>query len=153
MDAAEIKEQNQFEELILGLIDDQYGCCKNFISPSTVSGLRNNLTSLKASGNMISAGIGNKMVFQNDQLIRSDTVKWIEELSTNPFEDIYLKKIWRFIHHLNKTCSTSIKTYESHYANYALGSFYKRHIDQFKNEKGPKILNSLILKSGLDGGR
>ena len=142
-DEEEVKEQYQFEELIQGLIDNQYGCCNDFIIPSTITGLRNNIATLNASGKMKSAGIGNKNDLQNNQLIRSDKVNWIEELSTNPFEKIYLEKIWRFIHHLNKTCFTSLKTYESHYANFEQGSFYKRHLDQFKSEKGRKY--SIVL--------
>ncbi|MBC8754813.1 2OG-Fe(II) oxygenase [Kordia sp. YSTF-M3] len=149
-DAEEIKEQNQFEELIQGLIDNQYGCCNDFIIPSIITGLRNNITTLNTSGKMKSAGIGNKVDFQNDQLIRSDKVNWIEELSTNEYEKIYLKKIWRFIHHLNKTCFTSIKTFESHYANYELGSFYKRHLDQFKSEKGRKYSIVLYLNQNWE---
>ncbi|WP_371742937.1 2OG-Fe(II) oxygenase [Lentimicrobium sp. S6] len=62
----------------------------------------------------------------------------MEQNSTNPFEEVYLRKIWRFINYLNITCFTSIKSFEGHYANYELGSFYKRHLDQFKSEKGRK---------------
>ncbi|WP_205635399.1 2OG-Fe(II) oxygenase [Flavivirga aquatica] len=67
----------------------------------------------------------------------------MEEQSKNKYETLYLNKIWWFINHLNKTCFTSIKTFESHYANYEQGSFYKRHLDQFKNEKGRKY--SIVL--------
>ncbi|MGH1384754.1 2OG-Fe(II) oxygenase [Kordia sp.] len=150
MNNEEIKEQNQFEELIQGLIDNQYGCCNDFILPSTATGLRNNIRTLNASGNLKSAGIGNKTDFQNDQLIRSDKVNWIEKFSANQYEKIYLQKIWRFIHHLNKTCFTSIKTFESHYSNYELGSFYKRHLDQFKSEKGRKYSIVLYLNQNWE---
>lgn len=131
-------EQNQFEELIQGLIDNKFGYSNNFLLPSTMAGLRDNMMILNTSGDMKSAGIGNQLTFQQNVLIRSDKVNWIEGKSKNQFEDIYLKKIWRFINHLNNTCFTSIHTFESHYANYELGSFYKRHLDQFKNEKGRK---------------
>ena len=148
MDEEQIQEQNQFEELIQGLIDDQYGCSNNFLLPTTMAGLRSNMTALITSGNMKAAGVGNKKEIQNEVLIRGDMVNWIEEQSTNQFEEIYLKKIWRFIHHLNKTCFTSIKTFESHYANYGLGSFYKKHFDQFKSEKGRKY--SIVLYLNQD---
>lgn len=144
----EILEQNQFEELIQGLIDDDYGCCNDFIVPSTQIGLSANITTLNDAGMMKAAGIGQNSDYQKDALIRSDRVTWIEELSTNPFEMIYLKKVHKFIDHLNKTCFTSIKSFESHYANYEKGSFYKRHIDQFKNEKGRKY--SIVLYLNQD---
>jgi len=138
-------EQNQFEELIQGLIDNKFGCSNNFLMPSTMSGLRDNITALTTSGNMKIAGIGNKMDYQKNALIRSDKVNWIEEQSTNQYEEVYLKKMWRFINHLNNTCFTSILSFESHYANFGVGSFYKKHIDQFKSEKGRKFSVVLYL--------
>ena len=155
MEDEETKERNQFEELIQGLIDNQYGCCNDFISPSTVQGLINNMTALIASGDMKSAGIGKENDFQKNKLIRSDKINWIDDLSKNQYEEIYLKKVRAFIDHLNKTCFTTIKTFESHYANYETGSFYKRHIDQFKNEKGRKYSIVLYLNQNWeekDGG-
>lgn len=136
-------ETNQFEELIQGLLDNNYGSCTDFLLPNTMKGLRGNMTALNSAGEMEYAGIGNKNDFQKDKLIRSDKVNWIEGESTNEYETVYLQKVWRFINHLNKTCFTSIKTFESHYANYEKGSFYKRHVDQFKNENGRKY--SIVL--------
>lgn len=143
-----IEEQNQFEQLIKGLIDNKYGCCDNFLTESSVSGLRTNMASLNALGEMLPAGIGNKFALQKNTSIRGDTLNWIDEHSINEHEAYYLKKIWRFINYLNTTCFTSIKTFESHYANYDIGSFYKRHLDQFKTEKGRKY--SIILYLNQD---
>ena len=52
-------------------------------------------------------------------------------------------------------CFTTIKTFEGHYANYESGSYYKRHIDQFKSEKGRKYSIVLYLNKDwkdVDGG-
>lgn len=155
MNNEENLEYDQFEELIQGLIDDDYGCCNDFILPSTVIGLGANILSLGEAGNMKASGIGNNYDFQKDKTIRGDTINWIEEHSTNLFEMIYLKKIESFILHLNKTCFTSILSFESHYASYEKSGFYKRHIDQFKSEKGRKYSMVLYLNEeweGKDGG-
>jgi SM-20-related protein len=141
----EIKEYNQFEKLIQELIDNEFSCSDDFFQPETIEGLRMNIEHLKASRLMKQAGIGNHNNFQTNILIRGDKVNWIEENSTNPFEEVYLRKIWRFINHMNKTCFTSIKSFESHYASYEIGSCYKRHIDQFKTEKGRKFSMVLYL--------
>lgn len=139
----DFEEQNQFEELIKGLINNKYGCCDNFLTQSNISGLRDNMTSLNALKIMLPAGIGNKSALQKNTTIRGDSISWIDEHSINEHEVYYLKKIGRFITYLNTTCYTSIQTFESHYANYEVGSFYKRHLDQFKTEKGRKY--SIIL--------
>ena len=81
--------------------------------------------------------------FLIDQAVRGDKINWIAGESTDSFEMIYLKKIDRFIKHLNTTCFTSIKSVESHYASYEKFRFYKRHHDQFKQEKGRDF--SIIL--------
>lgn len=155
MEDEEIQEQNQFEELIQGLIDNKYGCCNDFITPSTVTGLRDTNQSLCESGDMKPAGIGNSFDIKQNKEIRGDKINWIQDLSINPFEIIYLKKVGKFIEHLNKTCFTSIKSFESHYSNYEKLSFYKRHLDQFKTEKGRKFSIILYLNKDweeVDGG-
>jgi len=141
----EIKEHNQFEQLIQELIDNEFSCADDFFSAETTAGLNANMANLKMAGSLKHAGIGNQSHFQTNKLIRGDSVNWIEDQSNNPFEEIYLRKIWRFINHMNKTCFTSIKSFESHYANYEVGGFYKRHIDQFKTEKGRKFSMVLYL--------
>ncbi|XMO85553.1 2OG-Fe(II) oxygenase [Algibacter sp. AS12] len=144
---ADVFENNQFEGLINGLIKNNYGCCDNFILPQTVNGLRANIQLLSDAGNMTFSGIGNKTDFQQNKLIRGDKINWIEAQSLNPFELVYLQKVEHFIKYLNETCFTAIKRYESHYSSYEKDSFYKRHIDQFKNEKGRKFSIVLYLNN------
>ena len=148
MDNEEIQEQIQFEGLIQGLIDNEYGCCNDFILPITVAGLRANIQVLSKSENMKPSGFGNKEDFQKDKSIRGDKINWIGEQSSDQFELIYLKKIEKFILYLNKTCFTSIINFESHYSSYEKRSFYARHLDQFKNEKGRKY--SIVLYLNQD---
>ena len=155
MESQEEQEQSQFEGLIQGLVDDEYGCCNGFMIPSTVVGLGDNIQRLDKSGDMKSSGFGNKSDFKKDDSIRGDKISWIEGKSTNEFELIYLNKIEKFIAYLNKTCFTSIQNFESHYSTYEKRNFYKRHIDQFKNEKGRKYSIVLYLNQGWkpeDGG-
>lgn len=155
MDTLDFIEQDQFEELIQGLITNDYGCCNDFLLPATLVGLRENMNLLGALGEMKPAGIGNKLNFQQSKLIRSDKINWLEDDSDNEFESTFLKKVWRFIEYMNKTCFTSLKTFESHYSSYCQGSIYKRHIDQFKSEKGRKYSMVLYLNQNWkkeDGG-
>lgn len=150
-----MNEQAQFEALIQGLIDNNYSYCNDFILPSTVIGLSANIQKLHELGNMQASGIGNKAIFQKNSAFRGDKINWIAVQSINEFESIYNLKINRFIAYLNQTCFTSIINFESHYASYETNSFYKRHIDQFKNEKGRKFSLVLYLNDNwqvADGG-
>lgn len=155
IDIEDQQEVNQFESLIEGLIGNQFGYCIDFLSPSIIIGLKANIQNLNKTGSMKLAGVGNDGGLHRNIQIRTDKINWIETNTSNEFEILYLRKIQRFINYLNKTCFTSIRSFESHYSNYKKGAFYKRHIDQFKTEKGRKYSIILYLNQDwqeLDGG-
>ena len=155
MTKKETLEEIQFEALIKGLIDHNYGTCDDFISPQTVDGLVNNIQKSILFGSMKPSGLGNKATPQQNKKIRGDKINWIEAETENAFELTFLKKIESFILYLNNTCYTSIKSFETHYSNYNKGRFYKRHLDQFKDEKGRQFSIVLYLNSDWkkeDGG-
>lgn len=155
MSSEEILEQAQFEALICGLIDNEYGCCNDFILPATVIGLNANIERLGELNSLMPSGVGNQSDYKKDGNVRGDKINWIVEQSSNPFEIIYLKKIENFILYLNKTCFTALTNFESHYSSYDMKSFYKRHIDQFKTEHGRKFSIVLYLNEDWtkeDGG-
>ena len=103
MDSEEIQSQRHFEELIQGLIDNTYGCCNDFLSPETIQGLLHNLQNLSDTGMLQDSGIGNQLNYQRNLQVRGDRINWIDALSKNPFELMYLTKVQQFINHLNKT--------------------------------------------------
>lgn len=137
------QNETQFEALIQGLIDNDYGYCDDFLNAKTVIGLREKLICLDAEGEMKRAGIGKDQALQTNDQVRGDEIKWIENDSKDQFERIYLRKVADFILYLNKTCYASINEHESHYASYAQNTFYKRHKDQFKDDSKRKF--SLVL--------
>ncbi|GAA4829181.1 2OG-Fe(II) oxygenase [Algivirga pacifica] len=134
-----VHEEALFEELIQGMVSQKFGVCDTFLDPSLTEGLRNNLLSYLGDGKMKPAGIGQNFDYQKNAEVRGDVIKWIENDSNDPFERQFLDKVERFIQYLNSTCYTSINAYEFHYAYYEQGSFYQRHLDQFKSDKGRKF--------------
>lgn len=150
------QEELQFEALIDGLLNNQYGLCESFMDTHIISGLRDNLFKHRENGEMHPAGIGKKFDYQKNTLVRGDLIKWIDNESQDVFERVLLDKIKRFIKYLNRTCYTSINDYEFHYANYEVNSFYKRHLDQFKSEKGRQFSFIIYLNENwttTDGGK
>lgn len=143
-------EYDGFECLVEGLIKERYGVCNELFSPALIQGLRQNLYRYAAEGEMHPAGIGRRFDYQKNTEVRGDLVRWIDIDDGNPFEVELLQIIDRFIQHLNSTCYTSLNDYEFHYASYEPGSFYKRHLDQFKNEKGRKFSFVIYLNDGWD---
>ena len=67
--------------------------------------------------------------------MRSDKIYWLDRQHDNPFEINFFELMDSFVSYLNSTCYTGITGYEFHYTLYEKGSFYKKHLDQFRNNK------------------
>ncbi len=147
--------QTIFDCLIDSYIADKVGIAEHFLSNSLADNLKANLNALYAERKMLSAGIGNKTVLQHDQLIRSDKIYWLDPLHNDLHENLFFELMDRFVRYLNSSCYTGITGYEFHYALYEKGSFYKKHLDQFRNNTSRAFSMIMYLNMGWqeeDGG-
>jgi SM-20-related protein len=131
--------ENQFDVLIDSYLENKVGIDKSFLNAALSKGLHQNILQLQKDELMNVAGIGNEVIKDAQQKIRSDKIYWMEEGSGNKYEEEFLNQVQDFISHLNRTCYTGINACEFHYAVYEEGSFYKRHKDQFKNDDNRKF--------------
>ena len=122
-----------FNELIDSYIDTKIGITEHFLNDDLAKHLKENLNILYAKKQLLYAGTGNKKLVLHDKLIRSDAIYWLDRKHNDPYENEFFDLIDEFVSHLNSTCYTGITGYEFHYALYEKGSFYKKHLDQFKN--------------------
>lgn len=125
--------QNIFDTLINSFIDDKVGIAENFLNADLAAHLKANLATLYAEKQLVSAGTGNETLVLQDKSIRSDSIYWLDRKHNDPHENDFFDLMDRFISHLNATCYTGITGYEFHYTLYEKGSFYKKHLDQFRN--------------------
>ncbi len=105
--------------------------------------LKENLQNLHANHQLQNAGTGSQATIDPKKLLRSDVIHWLDRKHDNIYEHEFLNLIDLFVAHLNATCYTSIKSYEFHYTLYEKGSFYKKHIDQFRDNDSRQF--SLIV--------
>lgn len=124
----------KFEALIEGYLADDYATCEDFFDEKLIAALRKNLLKGHADGIMHRAGVGKQASFQQNQKVRGDVISWIENDSIEPSELAFMRIVEAFYRHLNQTCYTGINGCEFHNALYETGSFYKRHLDQFKQD-------------------
>lgn len=122
-----------FNTLIDSFIDSKVGIAENFLSEVLASHLKENLNLLYSGRQMLSAGTGNEAVAVQNKLIRGDKIYWLDRKHNNPHENDFFDLMDSFVSHLNSTCYTGITGYEFHYTLYETGSFYKKHLDQFRN--------------------
>ena len=146
--------QPTFESFISSFIDNKVGIADNFLPVSLASGLKENLLELYSGKQLHSAGTGNTDV-SHDKQFRSDIIYWLDRDNENVAETAFFAHMDEFVEFLNVTCYTGITGYEFHYTLYPAGSFYKRHLDQFRNNDSRKYSMIMYLNENwevADGG-
>lgn len=96
--------------------------------------LRDSLVGLLEQDALRDAGIGKDPTQSLQKQIRSDKIHWLDRSSENLSEKTFFDHMDEFVKYLNITCYTGITGYEFHYAFYDQGTFYKRHLDQFRDD-------------------
>lgn len=144
-----------FDCLIDSFIEDKVGIAENFLSISLAAQLKENLITLFENKKLLNAGIGNNVVVNQDKLIRSDVIYWLDRKHENQYENDFFDLMDEFVLYLNQTCYTGITGYEFHYTLYEKGTFYKKHIDQFQHNGSRQYSMIMYLNAGWkaeDGG-
>lgn len=122
-----------FDCLIDSFIANQVGISENFLSVALAAHLKENLNNIFQNDEFLHAGIGNNILAERNKLIRSDVIYWLDRKHENQYENEFFDLMDQFVAYLNRTCYTGITGYEFHYTLYLPGTFYKKHIDQFRN--------------------
>lgn len=147
--------EKNFNELIESFIENKVGITDNFLGAALASNLKTNLTSYYHGNLLLSAGTGNKSLVTQDTLFRSDKIYWLDRSHNDIHENEFFDLMDQFIAYLNDTCYAGISGYEFHYTLYEEGSFYKKHIDRFRNDDSRKYSMVMYLNEGWtapDGG-
>lgn len=127
--------ERTFESIITSFLKNRVGLIDDFLNEDLSKNLKENLLQLLLDKQLKVAGIGNNSKFNTNKQIRSDAIYWLDRKHNNIHENNFFDLIDEFILYLNRTCYAGITGYEFHYAHYGEGSFYKRHLDQFKDNQ------------------
>ena len=144
-----------FDTLIDSFIQHKVGIADDFLSKILSAHLKENLIALYANKQLLLAGTGNLTGLTHDKLTRSDKIYWLDREHNNVHENSFFELMDSFVKYLNSSCYTGITGYEFHYTLYEKGSFYKRHLDQFRNNKSREYSMIMYLNDNWqqqDGG-
>lgn len=144
-----------FEPIIDGILTSSYGIVDNFLTTVEVTALADRLRERRQAGQFRAAGIGNQQVTV-ESTVRGDEILWLEKATATPEETAFLQRIGEFVEYVNRTCYLGLQEYEFHYALYPPGTFYKRHLDQFRSDSRRKLSVICYLNSEwqeADGGQ
>lgn len=136
------------ELLITSLIERSWYHEENFVSNLYCQELIKEIENFKLKPAKIGKGAGQQL----NHAIRNDAIFWIEPENTSPLHDVYLNKISELMTSLNHELYLGLKQFESHFAHYQAGGFYKKHLDQHANNKERLVSLILYLNSPTEGG-
>lgn len=135
-----------FDTIADGLAEHGYAVADQFLSQQEVN-------EILVAGNFQSqsdfkkAGIGNKQSLQIQEAIRGDYIKWLDKHESPEAIRIYLNRLQELVQFLNQALFLSLKDFEVHMTVYPEGSYYKRHLDQFKKNDHRKLSVILYLNN------
>lgn len=108
-----------------------YVIVDNFVDEDFRKALLSEQINLVNQGKFRHAAIGKGGQKQVRTEIRSDEVLWMDPEELSPLQADYWGKIEEIRKVLNQRCFLGLRSFEGHFARYPVGSFYKRHLDQF----------------------
>jgi SM-20-related protein len=122
-----------------GLVENGFAITDNFLTPVEVQSIldlddfKNGMLQFKK------AGVGKSQEKQINEAIRGDYIQWIDKATAQPPVQAYLTKLTALISFVNQSLFLSLKDYEVHMTLYPAGTYYKRHLDQFKKDDHRKL--------------
>lgn len=108
-----------------------YVIVDNFLDEDFRSALLSEQIELVNQGKFRHAAVGKGGQKQVRTEIRSDEVFWMDADDLTSLQKAYWEKIEEIRKVLNQRCFLGLRSFEGHFARYPVGSFYKRHLDQF----------------------
>lgn len=132
------------------LVENGYAVIADFMSPLAVSAMRDALCALKSTHSMRRAGVGKGAELALKDEIRGDFVHWIYSDDSSGDCATYLTKLEALRQALNQTLMLGLFEFEGHFACYPAGAFYRRHLDQFKEDNHRTLTCILYLNADWD---
>jgi SM-20-related protein len=111
----------------------------NFLEPQDFALLSAKAELMHSQGQFKGAKIGHHIAANQNTDIRRDKICWLDDDSSDRAINAYFNKIRAIADRLNQTLFLGLVDFETHFAIYQPGSFYKKHVDQFISTQERRI--------------
>jgi SM-20-related protein len=111
----------------------------HFLPVEVFCNLKEIAETLQNKGAFKLAKIGQQQQAHFNERLRKDKIYWLDTHDCSEAVQIYLAKVDEIAKTLNQFLFLGLLHFESHFAIYQPGSFYKKHVDQFTKTKDRRI--------------
>jgi SM-20-related protein len=128
-----------FDSIADGLAENSFAVVDQFLSVKEVNEILELPHFKDHQGYFKKAGIGKQQNLQINEAIRGDYILWIDKSSAPEAARVYLNRLQELMQYLNQSLFLSLKDVEVHMTVYPIGTYYRRHLDQFKKDDKRKL--------------
>jgi len=126
-----------------------------FLATAEVAALRAQAERRRSAGEFHAARVGRGASAQREPTIRGDEICWLDAASASAAERALCSRLDSLRLALNRELFLGLAEIEAHYARYAAGAAYARHLDRFRDDDARVVSLVLYLNdawSDTDGG-
>lgn len=126
--------KNKIKNILVDIEQQGWSVQENFFNTELILKLKETLSSFRQQGLLKQAGVGREKKLHVEHAIRNDEIAWFDENNLNEYQEFFLTTIRELQDAINEKFYLGLFELEIHFALYAPNSFYKRHLDQHKNQ-------------------
>jgi SM-20-related protein len=141
-----------FEQIAINIVEHGYSIVPNALPELLAINLWQHLQTMPKE-KFDAAGVGREQDNQLNRFVRTDEICWINGESEAGKQWLHWAE--NFQQYLNRRLFLCLFSFESHFAHYRPGDFYKKHLDAFKGETNRVLSLVYYLNPGWlpeDGG-
>lgn len=131
MQPLQISMEDLLDHISAEIYQKSYVVIDDFVDEEFRGALLAEQIELVKKGKFRHAAVGKGGQKQVRTEIRSDEVFWMDSDDLTALQKAYWDKIEEIRKVLNQRCFLGLRSFEGHFARYPIGSFYKKHLDQF----------------------
>lgn len=131
--------EEKFELVARGLAEEGFAIVDSFLDDQEVNAILASDDFRQPLLHFAKAGIGKQHDKQINEAVRGDYIQWIDERQASLPVKVYTDRLNALLQYVNRELFLSLQGFEVHKTIYPVGSFYKRHLDQFRKDDRRKL--------------
>jgi SM-20-related protein len=138
------------DRIVDGMASSGWVALPGFVGEAEVRALAAESAQLLRGGAFHDAAIGAGAQQRVDEGVRADQILWLEPAGSSEAQRACLARFEQVRLRLNRDLQLGLFEFECHFAHYAPGAFYRRHVDQFSRDSRRRVSSILYLNPGWD---